>query len=297
MISRLHQKLGTAGFAIACVALIAALAGTAFAATGLNSKQKKEVKKIAKQFAGKDGKNGKDGAPGPAGPAGAAGKDGANGSNGQDGADGAPGANGKNVVTVSFTGGTEPTGNPCNENGGVSVEVEGSGDKEIVCNGEEGAEGSPWPGGGTLPPGETETGAWAVGPLPEGGPSEVDTALSFFLPLSSPLTYTGSCAVAAPDQPGTCQVHYINAAGLEMANEEGVASTYCLGDAAEPTAAPGHLCVYAEVESNVIGFNETIGQAAGNSPGASTAGAVLTLYPLGSFGRAKGTYAVTASTP
>ena len=50
MISRIHSKLGTAGFIVAIVALVAAL-GVALAASGLNSKQKKEVKKIAKQFA------------------------------------------------------------------------------------------------------------------------------------------------------------------------------------------------------------------------------------------------------
>lgn len=84
MFSRLHNRLGTAGFVIAVVALVAAVAGTAFAATGLNSKQKKEVKKIARSVAN----------PGPAGAAGAA------GANGAAGPEGAPWT----------TGGTLPSG-------------------------------------------------------------------------------------------------------------------------------------------------------------------------------------------
>ncbi|TMK58184.1 MAG: hypothetical protein E6G51_03525 [Actinobacteria bacterium] len=293
MISRLHQKLGTAGFVIACVALIAALAGTAFAAAGLNSKQKKEVKKIAKQFAGKPGK---DGAPGPAGPAG---KDGTNGTNGTDGKDGAPGKDGKSVITVSFGGGAEPTGNPCNENGGMSIEVEGSGTKKIVCNGEEGLEGpkgdegDPWTAGGTLPSGETETGAWAFGPASE-STFEATVPISFSIPLPSALGSTGTCNVDAPNQPSTCQVHYINPAGDEVTGEEEVkTSTYCDGSAAAPTADPGHLCIYAGKEQEVLTADFFIIRADSELTGASTSGAVVTFFNLGA-GRAKGTYAVTA---
>jgi hypothetical protein len=100
MISRIHERLGTAGFVIAIIALVAALSGGAYAATGggLNGKQKKEVTKIAKKYAGKPGANGAPGGAGPVGPtgtAGAAGKDGANGTNGAPGDPGAPGAPGE----------------------------------------------------------------------------------------------------------------------------------------------------------------------------------------------------------
>ena len=54
MFSKLHERLGTAGFVVAIVALVAALAGTAFAAAGLNGKQKKEVK-IRQAVRGKPG--------------------------------------------------------------------------------------------------------------------------------------------------------------------------------------------------------------------------------------------------
>ncbi|MFL5874151.1 MAG: hypothetical protein ACJ75T_11870 [Solirubrobacterales bacterium] len=95
MISRIHSKLGTAGFIIAIVALVAALGGGAYAALpGLNSKQKKEVKKIATKLvqAGPAGAPGAPGTPGGKGDTGAAGT---NGTNGKDGAPGAPGAPGE----------------------------------------------------------------------------------------------------------------------------------------------------------------------------------------------------------
>jgi hypothetical protein len=88
MFERIHEKLGTAGLAVAIVALVAALTGTAFAAAGLNPKQKKEVTKIAKKYAGKPG------ATGPAGPQGPAGAPGAKGDAGAPGAKGATGATG-----------------------------------------------------------------------------------------------------------------------------------------------------------------------------------------------------------
>jgi hypothetical protein len=97
MLRRIHNKLGTAGLAVAVVALIAAVAGTAFAAGGLNGKQKKEVKKIAKQFAGKPGKvgppgpQGGQGAKGDTGPKGDAGARGEAGPHGEEGPEGPPG--------------------------------------------------------------------------------------------------------------------------------------------------------------------------------------------------------------
>ena len=92
MISKLHQRLGTAGFVLSIVAIIAALTGTAFAMSGLNKKQKQQVTAIAKKYAGK---NGAPGAQGPAGPAGSAGKDGAAGAEGKQGLEGKQGAEGE----------------------------------------------------------------------------------------------------------------------------------------------------------------------------------------------------------
>jgi hypothetical protein len=94
MFSRIHQRLGTAGFAIAIIALIVALGGAAYAALpGLNSRQKKEVKKIAKKLAvpGVPGVQGAPGAAGAKGDAGAKGEAGAAGGTGPVGPQGPPG--------------------------------------------------------------------------------------------------------------------------------------------------------------------------------------------------------------
>jgi len=124
MISRIHSKLGTAGFIVAIVALIAALGGAAIAAAPkLNPTQKKEVKKIAQTEAKKFS-----GVPGPAGAAGAPGAKGDKGDKGDQGEKGEKGEKGP------------------------------KGDK-----GDKGDEGSPWVAGGVLPSGKTETGTWAVG--------------------------------------------------------------------------------------------------------------------------------------
>jgi hypothetical protein len=92
MLKRIHNRLGTAGLAVAVVALVAAVAGTAFAAGGLTKKQEKQVVKIAKKYAGKQGK---DGAAGPAGPQGAKGDPGPKGDQGPKGDAGGQGPQGE----------------------------------------------------------------------------------------------------------------------------------------------------------------------------------------------------------
>jgi hypothetical protein len=133
VISRIHSKLGTAGFIISIVALVAALGGGAYAASGgLNGKQKKEVEKIAKKYAGKPG------ATGPAGPAGSAGGKGDNGAPGAAGKDGAEGKVG-------------PTG-PQGPQGAQGVQ------------GVQGPAGMLPSGAIALQPGQTETGIWNATP-------------------------------------------------------------------------------------------------------------------------------------
>jgi hypothetical protein len=152
MISKLHQRLGTAGFIISIVALVAALGGGAYAAKGgLTGKQKKEVEKIAKKYAGKPGAPG---AAGPAGPKGDTGAAGAAGAKGDTGAAGAAGADGA-------------AGTP-------------------GAPGAPGAPGSPWTAGGVLPEGKTETGTFVgagQGKLPGGGFDFIQA--SFPIPLES----------------------------------------------------------------------------------------------------------------
>jgi len=277
MFSRIHSKLGTAGLIVAVVALVAALAGGAYAASGLNKQQKKQVRNISKNISKKQSKNwskkfskrfskqfaiaGPAGPAGPQGPAGPAGAKGANGANGANGADGEDGATG-------------PTG----------------ADGEDGATGATGAEGSPWTAGGTLPPGETLTGAWAFGK--ETAAHEVDVAISFALPLAAEL--------------GAGNVHFLEQQGPDwkeaILNEstfepELVTPTDCLGTAEEPTAEPGHLCIYADILANAFVFsNFSIFKAGSSGGGTSTTGSRMTAESEIN-GRGKGTYAVTAPTP
>lgn len=274
----MHDRLGTAGFAIAVIALIAALAGGAYAATGgLTPKQKKEVTKIAKKYAGK---------PGPAGPAG---QNGANGKDGANGANGANGTDGKSVTLNSFTQEDEelgnPPGEPCELQGGLEVGVEGSGTPKTVCNGaqgEPGEEGEPWTAGGTLPPNATETGAWAK---PEEGSKDAFVPITFNVPLESGLPESN--------------VHIV---------EEGVAPPEACENPAHPGSASvsnpeaksGHLCVYegwSPVSTVVyvlkLNFNPTAEPPVVEF-GASVAGAIIGVNGNSeTFAPAIGSYAVT----
>lgn len=206
MYSRLHNRLGTAGFAVAIVALVAAVAGTAFAATGLNGKQKKEVKKIAKSVVKQ----------GPAGAAGAAG-----------------------------------------------------------LNGAAGPQGAPWTAGGTLPSGQTETGAWGMSFTAFSGAASI----SFPIPLAAPL-----------DAQHVKKVNIGKSIPPECDNGSGEPSS-----GANPEADPGFLCVYATHFDNG-------GEIVGGQPidpttfstGAAKTGAGLLLESPVESDLGMGTFAVTA---
>jgi hypothetical protein len=111
MLSRMHQKLGTAGFVVAIVALVVALTGAAFAAGGLTKQQEKQVKKIAKKYA-KRGKTGPVGPQGPAGAPGAKGDQGPKGDRGEKGDKGEKGERGLEGLEGSpwTAGGVLPEG-------------------------------------------------------------------------------------------------------------------------------------------------------------------------------------------
>ncbi|HEY5941576.1 MAG TPA: hypothetical protein VIT89_01785 [Solirubrobacterales bacterium] len=254
MLHKLHRKLGTAGFVISIVALVAALGGGAYAASNaLNGKQKKEVEKIAKKYAGKPGAAGAAGATGPAGAPGAKGDAGAAGTNGTNGTNG---SNGKSVVIGNAT--TCPSG-------GKTVEVEGSGVKSNVCNGQTGFTE-------TLPAGMTETGAWVVGITPLGTTLYVRTPISFPIPLSADLA--------------AANVHYVNVGETAPAGCTG-------GTAAAPTADPGHLCVYETFESFLV-FEAILKPTSDSeAPGAGATGALLR-FDGEEEAQAWGTWAVTA---
>jgi hypothetical protein len=192
------------GVVISVIAVILVLGGTALAAVGLNATQKKEVKKIAKGVAGKPGApgaTGPAGAQGPAGPKGDAGGSGPAGPTGPTGATGKTGNTGVAGITGT-TGTAGPTG-PTGPTGATGVT---------------GATGSPWTAGGTLPPGATETGAWATGI----GTGKAPAAISFTIPLAQK----------------------IKAPNIHISTEAGFA-TVCPGSSPiKPKAPPGVLCIH-----------------------------------------------------
>lgn len=285
--SRIRDKFGTAGLIVSVVALVAALSGGAYAAQqGLSGKQKNQVKSIAKSEAQKyaNSNPGKDGAPGAAGaqgPAGPQGEAGLQGPKGDPGDKGSAGANGKSVVV-----GTESTGtSECDGQGGATVEVAGEPvTREYVCNGKN---GEPWTAGGTLPSGETQTGAWSYGRT---STSPAHVTMSFPIPLAAPIAAGNA--------------HFLNKAGKELVMNmesgeiEEVTSTACLGSANSPSAAAGHFCMYT---GHLFGpvdiasfFIANPGQAVIFAGSTGTTGAHLTVQVKGES-EAWGTWAVTAA--
>jgi hypothetical protein len=282
-IRAIREPFGTAGLIVAMIALVAALGGTALAAAKLNSTQKKEVEKIAKKFAGKPGTNGTNGSNGAAGAKGDAGAAGAAGGAGT------AGANGVSVTSTESAGAIEGhcTGSGTSGKGGSKF-VSASG-TTYACNGKEGTTGFT----STLPSGKTETGVWAFGEQSAGGAGFV--SISFPIPLPAPLLTTSG------------DVRYVNSAGKEVVfnavteNEEEVEPSVagaCLGNAKEPSAAPGNLCVYTASlvgaftnPSAIKGPGFTHSETEGS---ASTAGTVIEFILSAEGANGAGSWAVTA---
>jgi len=152
------------------------------------------------------------------------------GKNGKAGAAGAAGPAGPAGPT-GLTGSTGATG------------LQGS-------EGKEGKEGKTGPQGvtgftETLPSEKTLSGDWSLVEKTS-GPGFVATSVSFGIPLKQ---------VPVP--------HYIRATGMEpvlnsKSEEEEVKSTVCTGSAADPTAKPGELCVYASSEAGAYKSSGTL---------------------------------------
>jgi hypothetical protein len=175
MFSTLRTRFGIPGV-ISVMALVFAMFGGAYAASNSSGGGKATASAKAKK-----GPRGPKGATGPAGPAGAAGPQGLPGAQGPkgdpgaNGANGSTGADGESVTTTAILPFEQ-----CGEQEGVMLHSTGGEDE--VCDG---ADGSPWVVGGTLPPNETLQGAWA-GAISAGGTGKA--ALSFPIPLSSSLS-------------------------------------------------------------------------------------------------------------
>jgi hypothetical protein len=256
VISRIHQKLGTAGFVISIVALVAALSGGAYAASGgLSGKQKKEVEKIAKKYAGK---------PGAAGAAGAAGPAGAKGDTGAAGTSGLNGAAGAGVTSKAVAAGAA---SKCEGRGGS--EFSASGQTTFACNGKEGKSGfSP-----ELPSGETSVGVWSANGASTAQGSTY-AAISFPYPVEA----------------GGYPVHFVTHEEIEM--ETGPAA--CTGSTEEPTAEAGNLCVYENNGFGLSFFTEWNPENGSLSAGAGTMGTILQFSVTEPFGFARGVWALTA---
>lgn len=284
----------------ATLALFFAMSGGALAASHYLITSTKQISpKVLKSLAGKPGPagaNGANGAQGPQGPAGLAGS-GTPGAPGAEGHEGKPGANGKSA-TVSETA---PN---CNE-AGVTVEVEGSGAKHEICNGEKGAQGEP----GVIHPKETlasdasETGAWSVGPIAEASVPTVIAGHALFTTIAS---------FPIPLKAGIASARFIDSEGKEEIVKSGtiefVSSVDCKGSAEQPTAVPGNLCVYAATPaSEGIEPQRELATSFGAMPifdpgseianptlGTGTTGAWMALNVSGETAYATGTWAVTA---
>lgn len=229
MLSRMHNRLGTAGLVIAIIALVAAMTGGAYAALSPNDKRvvKKEAKKFSNKFSKKYAKQ--FAIPGPAGAPGAKGDTGAKGDKGDAGTNGTNGTNGTSVTSSPATAGECPTG------GTKFTSASGT---SKVCNGTNGTTGFTE----TLPAGKTLRGVFAS------FPSQPLFDISFNIPLTA-----------------TPTVNVIKEDGTVASNSSGDpvgVATNCPGTAAEPKANPGNLCLYAnpgmENElNNVNPFYET----------------------------------------
>lgn len=207
----------------ATLALVFSMSGGALAATHyLISSTKQISPKVLKQLkgnAGPAGAAGRNGAPGASGPPGPLGEKGPVGANG---------GNGSNGVGVTEAGAASKS--EC-ESGGIKY-ASASGTNH-VCNGVTGFTK-------TLPKGKTETGDFAVLTQAAEEHQPFATSASFNIPLAA-----------------AAKAHYIRTTGEEAFynettnKQEERVQPACPGNAAEPSATEGSLCVYAESEENV----------------------------------------------
>jgi hypothetical protein len=252
---------------IAFAALVFALTGGAFAATGGpgaggNSHNGSHATLTASAAKAKAAPKGKAGPRGPAGAKGATGATGPAGAAGTAGPAGPAGPTGPAGVGTPGAPGTQG--------------IQG-------IQGIQGEKGPPGTTGftKTLPSGESEHGTWAVSALP--GSSELGesaaTSISFPIALAE-----GSEAVIVP--PETPEAN--DPAG-------------CAGTVAEPHAEPGKLCIFVNIERNVLKNGEKpilsvlTPETVPLSEGAGPAGAVM-LIPAEKPGTivAFGAWVVTA---
>lgn len=224
---------------VVTMALVFAMTGGAYAAKHYLITSTRQISpkvlKVLKGGVGHAGPAGPAGAPGPAGPAGPAGPTGPAGSGGSSGGKGETGPAGVSVTVKEFT-----KNSACASGGSELTSASG---KTFVCNGTTGFTE-------VLPSGKSERGTWAVVAAPSGRagfPFSLATSISFDIPLKAPPV-----------------VEYVPA--------HGAVPTGCGGTLREPEAEPGHLCVFAEEESEIIELTFTSPETGLSGPGGTTNG-------------------------
>jgi Collagen triple helix repeat (20 copies) len=291
MVFRTLRKHVNPASILALVALVFAATGGAFAATGGGgsssshatltatvAKSKSKAKASPRGPAGPKGATGATGPVGPVGPTGPTGATGAtgtgtNGTNGENGKDGAPGKNGESVTNTKLAIGSAA----CPE-GGAEFKV-GSGTATKACTGEKGVLHP----GETLPPGATETGAWAVELHAEG--EQAIVPVSFNIPLSgtiaetevhlTPTTHLPSCEGLVDPALKECEEKKTSLEE-EQKQHEAEFKASCPGTPEEPTAKPGNLCIYKAVLFGAEFNNKAVTQpGAFQTTGAGKTGALL----------------------
>jgi hypothetical protein len=213
--------------AIAILALVFAMSGGAFALSGTLSitsnpnssthatlAAKKAKVKLLRGPRGPEGKQGPVGPPGPTGPKGEPGSAGTNGSNG---------TNGGNGVSVA----SEPASKAECEAGGTKF-MSASGTSK-VCNGKQGAPGT-----------------FEGLPLPEGKSLKGTYAANTYSEVAFPCASCGAAAAVTFVAPLSKEPvsHYIK--------ENEALPPGCTGNAEEPGAESGNLCVFSQGETNVL---------------------------------------------
>ncbi|MCL2769501.1 MAG: collagen-like protein [Solirubrobacterales bacterium] len=301
MFSAVRNRVTYANVA-ATLALVFAMSGGALAAKRYLITSARQISpKVLKELKGTDGKpgaNGAQGLAGPTGPPGAEGKRGAQGAPGEAGREGKPGTNGTSVTSASFKGAKTVGSEKCEEGG---AEVSSASGHTLVCNGSEGAPGSPWTAGGVLPKGATETGSWAT---------VVDAHFQYApISFSIPIKVEGE---ERGEKMGLTekQVHIIHLGEGEKESSHPAPSIEkgeCKGTDDDPGAAEGNLCVFTEQAEAGEPFSggphvPYVVTPRGRTSGAGVTGALVAVWEFTEpfpaapeYGTVYGTWAVTGT--
>jgi hypothetical protein len=166
------------------------------------------------------------------------------------GANGKPGPTG--AAGPQGPAGPQGSAGPAGSAGGrgdTGAQGEKGAQGERGPEGPRGATGSPWTAGGTLPAGKTETGAWST-QLNLAEESIERIGISFAIPLEKSLP----------------EGHAVFVTEGEQASKSGTNYGDCGGEAEEPKAHEGYLCIYQGFTENVE--HGRYGMGAAGPPGA-----------------------------